>query len=220
MKKYTISQGEKELATGIEAESAIAALDSYCSAHPDDDTGFQRGGLNCDAETRGEKSASVRTDAGRMRWHRLQLRIPILGDLIRKQAIARMTMVIAALLKSDVVFARAVQIAQRTVNNRVLRSALEACEQAVLAGQDISLALEETRAFPPLVIQVFAVGQASGRLDAMLDNLAADYDTQVEITSHRLTTLLEPVMMILLAILVGFIAFATILPILEAGDVL
>ena len=66
MKKYTISLGEKELETGIEAESAIAALDCYCSAHPDDDTGFQRGGLNCDAETRGEKSASVRTDAGRI----------------------------------------------------------------------------------------------------------------------------------------------------------
>ena len=195
------------------ATVAIKALSSFL-------TGWWWALLLGAAGLGGGLGAILRTDAGRMRWHRLQLRIPILGDLIRKQAIARMTMVIAALLKSDVVFARAVQIAQRTVNNRVLRSALEACEQAVLAGQDISLALEETRAFPPLVIQVFAVGQASGRLDAMLDNLAADYDTQVEITSHRLTTLLEPVMMILLAILVGFIAFATILPILEAGDVL
>ena len=66
MKKYTISLGEKELETGIESESALAALDCYCSAHPDDDTGFQRGGLNCDADTRGEKSASVRTDGGRI----------------------------------------------------------------------------------------------------------------------------------------------------------
>ena len=168
----------------------------------------------------GGLGALLRTEAGRTRWHRLQLKIPLLGDLIRKQAIARMSMVMAALLKSDVVFVRAVQIAQRTVHNRVLRAALKACEQAVLAGQDISLALERTEAFPPLVIQVFAVGQASGRLETMLDNLAADYDTQVEITSNRLTTLLEPLMMILLAILVGFIAFATILPILEAGDVL
>ena len=66
MKKYTISFGGQELAAGIEAESAIAALDCYCAAHADDDTGFKRGGLTCDAATRGEKSASVRTDAGRI----------------------------------------------------------------------------------------------------------------------------------------------------------
>lgn len=162
----------------------------------------------------------LRAERGRMAWHRLQLQFPLVGDLIRKQAIARMAMVMATLLKSDVVFVRAAQIAQRTVKNQVLCEALVACEQAVYAGRDIAVALEKTEAFPPLVIQVFAVGQASGRLESMLDSLAADYDTQVEIASGRLTALLEPLMMILLAITVGFIAFATILPILEAGNVL
>jgi type II secretory pathway component PulF len=130
-----------------------------------------------------------------------------------------MSLVMATLLKSDVVFVRAVRISQRTVRNLVLRNALVACEQAVLAGRDISVALEKTQAFPPLVIQMFAVGQASGRLEAMLESLAVDYDTQVEITAGRMTTLLEPLMMIFLAVVVGFIAFATILPILEAGNV-
>lgn len=157
---------------------------------------------------------------GRLRWHRLQLRLPVIGDLIRKQAIARIAMVMATLLKSDVAFVRAAQIARRTVRNEVLRQALADCEDAVYAGRDISDALERTQAFPPLVIQIFAVGQASGRLEPMLDSLATDYNTQVDIASARLTSLLEPVMMILLAISVGFIAFATILPILEAGDVL
>jgi len=165
-------------------------------------------------------AAILRSEKGSMAWHRLQLRIPLLGDLVRKQAIARMSMVMATLLKSDLPFVQAVRIAQRTVHNRVLRGALEACEQAVIGGRDISIALEHTGAFPPLVIQVFAVGQASGRLEEMLEDLAGDYDTQVEISTNRLTTLLEPLMMILLAIVVGFIAFATILPILEAGDVL
>jgi len=164
--------------------------------------------------------AILRTERGRRTWHRLQLRLPLLGDLIRKQAIARMAMVMATLLRSDVVFVRAVQIARRTVSNRIFRDALVACEEAVLAGRDIAAALEQTRAFPPLVIQVFAVGQASGRLETMLENLAADYDTQVDLMAGRLATLLEPIMTILLAIVVGFIAFATILPILEAGDVL
>jgi type II secretory pathway component PulF len=164
--------------------------------------------------------AVLRTERGRMTWHRIQLKIPLIGELIRKQAIARMAMVMATLLKTGVVFERAVRIAQRTVRNRVLCQALIACEEAVHAGRDIAVALEKTRAFPPLVIQVFAVGQASGRLETMLDNLAADYDTQVDVTSSHLTALLEPVLTILLAIAVGVIAFATILPILEAGNVL
>jgi len=164
--------------------------------------------------------AVLRSDRGGMAWHRLQLKVPLLGDLVRKQAIARMSMVMATLLKSDVVFVNAIRIAQNTVRNRVLRHALVACEEAVMSGRDIGDALEDTDAFPPLVVQVFAVGQASGRLEEMLENLAEDYDTQVDITAGRLTSLLEPAMMILLAITVGFIAFAVIMPILEAGDVL
>jgi len=163
--------------------------------------------------------AVLRTERGLMLWHRMQLKIPLLGDLIRKQAISRMSMVIATLLKSGLMFVRAVQIARKTVRNKVLSGALEVCEKAVVAGQDISVALESTEAFPPLVIQIFAVGQASGQLDEMLDDLAANYDTQVDMASGRLTTLLEPITTILLAI-VGFIVFATILPILEAGNVL
>lgn len=164
-------------------------------------------------------TAILRSDKGMMAWHRLQLRLPLIGDLIRKQSIARMSLVMATLLKSDVVFIRAIRISQRTVRNRVLCNALIACEQAVTSGRDIAAALEKTAAFPPLVIQMFAVGQASGRLDSMLENLAADYDTQVDIAAGRLTTLLEPLMMIFLAVVVGFIAFATLLPILEAGNV-
>ncbi len=165
-------------------------------------------------------NALLRSETGAAHWHRLQLRIPIFGELVRKQAIARMAMVMATLLHSGVTFVRAIQIAQHTVRNRVLCDALIACERAVYAGRDISVALEKTEAFPPLVIQVFAVGQASGQLETMLDDLASDYDTQVDITAGRLTAMLEPLLMILLAIGVGFLAFATILPILEAGDVL
>jgi general secretion pathway protein F len=164
--------------------------------------------------------AALRSPKGLAAWHRLQLRLPLVGELIRKQAIARMALVMATLLKSDVVFLRAIRIAQRTVSNSVLRNALVACEHAVVAGRDISPALEKTRAFPPMVIQMLAVGQASGRLESMLERLAADYDTQVDLSSSRLATLLEPFVMILLAVMVGFIAFATILPILEASNVL
>jgi type II secretory pathway component PulF len=91
---------------------------------------------------------------------------------------------------------------------------------AVTGGRDISLALEETGAFPPLVVQIFSVGQQSGRLEEMLERLARDYDHQLTLASQRFTAVLEPLLILFLVFIVGFIAFATVLPILEAGNVL
>jgi type II secretory pathway component PulF len=124
------------------------------------------------------------------------------------------------LLRSGVVFVKAIQVAQRITTNVVLRDALQRCEQAVSAGSDIALAIERSGAFPPLVIQVFAVGQQSGRLEEMLQKLADGYDQDVAVASQRLAASLEPVLIILLALLVLLIAMATMLPILEASDVL
>lgn len=162
--------------------------------------------------------ALLRTPRGLGAWHRLQLRIPLLGEMVRKGAIVRIAVVMATLLKSGVVFVRAVQIAQRTTANTVLRSALARVESAVTGGRDIGAALAETRAFPPLVAQIFAVGQQSGRLEEMLERLAADYDRQLTTAAARLTAALEPMLILFMVAVVGFIAFATILPMLEAAD--
>jgi type II secretory pathway component PulF len=129
-------------------------------------------------------------------------------------------MVMATLLRSGVPFVQAARIARDGTTNTVLRDTLERCEQAVLAGRDLDEALSVTGVLPPMVVQVFGVGQQSGRLEDMLDRLTIDYDQQVQAATHRLTTLLEPLIIVLLAVVVGFIAFATVLPILEAGDVL
>ena len=155
---------------------------------------------------------------GRYAWHRLQLRIPIAGEIVRKQAIVRLSVVLSTLLRSGVVFVRALQIARRTTPNLVLNRALARCEEAVGAGRDISAALEETGAFPPVVVQVFSVGQQSGRLEEMLDRLAGDYDRQVTSAAQRLTALLEPALILLLVFVVGFIVLATILPMLQAAQ--
>ena len=88
------------------------------------------------------------------------------------------------------------------------------------AGRDVAAALEETEVFPPLAVRIFSVGQETGRLEEMLDQLSADYDRQVATASARLSALLEPVLIILMAAFVGFVLLATILPILEAGNVL
>jgi len=163
-------------------------------------------------------SAILRTPAGRMGWHRLLLKLPLFGDLVRKQAIVRIAVVLGTLLKSGIVFVRALQIAQRTTSNLVLRDALARCEHAITAGGDIADALEQTGAFPPMVVQIFSLGQQSGRLEEMLDRLATAYDQQVNSAAQRLAAILEPVLIILLALGVLFIVLATVLPILEAGN--
>ncbi len=160
----------------------------------------------------------IRTARGRVAFDRLMLKVPILGELIRKQAIVRICVVISTLLKSGVVFVRAVQIAQRTTSNRILRQALVECERAINAGGDIGEAIEQTGAFPPMVVQVFAVGQQSGRLEEMLDRLVLTYDQQVSTAAARLTALLEPLLIVMLAMIVLFIVLATVLPIMEAGN--
>ena len=162
--------------------------------------------------------AMVRTPGGRLAWHRALLRVPLFGELVRKQAIVRIAVVLATLLKSGIVFVRALQIAQRTTTHLVLRDALRRCELAIVAGGEIAEALEETGAFPPMVVQIFSLGQQSGRLEEMLDRLAVAYDQQVNSTAQRLAAVLEPVLIVVLALVVLFIVLATVLPILEAGN--
>jgi type II secretory pathway component PulF len=162
----------------------------------------------------------LRTPWGRLRWHRLLLRLPIFGKLAEKQELARASLIIATLMESGIVFLESVGIAARAVKNQVLRQAFERVRDQVQTGSDIGDAMDRQGVFPPTVVQVFAVGQQSGKLEEMLKRLATDYDRQVTSLSTRLATVLEPILIVLLAVVVGFILFATMLPILEAGNVL
>lgn len=158
--------------------------------------------------------------AGRLAFDRWLLSVPLVGEIIRKQSVVRLAFLLSTLLANGVSFERAMGIARAAVNNRVLRDALERCEQAVHEGRDLGSALALTRAFPETVVKVFDLGQASGRLAELLERLATSYDRQVATLTERLTTILEPVLIVCLAILVGLIAFATLLPVLEIGNAL
>ena len=129
-------------------------------------------------------------------------------------------MIITTLLQGGVIYMSALEKAARSSSNLVIRRALEQSGEEIGAGRDLGSALEKTGVFPPLVVHVFSVGQESGQLEDLLDRLAADYDRQVATQSTRLATVLEPVLIMVLAVIVGFILFATLLPILEAGNVL
>jgi general secretion pathway protein F len=161
-----------------------------------------------------------RTPRGREAWHRLLLRLPLFGEMARRQGVARIALVTATLLRSGIVLLTALEMAVKSTSNVVLAGALRRAGEAIRAGRDLAQALKQDDCFPPLVVQIFAVGQQSGKLETMLERLAHDYDRQVASLASRLATVMEPILILFLAVIVGFILFATILPILEAGHAL
>ena len=156
----------------------------------------------------------------RIQWDRFILRVPLLGELLIKQAVVRLSVTVATLTRSGVPLVEALRIARASLRNTALHDAVAGVEAAVIAGRDLGPAMDEAGVLPRPVVQVFAVGQASGRLDVMLERLASDYDQQVERATQRLLALLEPVLILLLAVFVGIVVLSVILPYLEAGDVL
>jgi type II secretory pathway component PulF len=160
------------------------------------------------------------SERGRRARDAALLRLPVVGDLVRKQAVVRLAVVLGTLLRGGLVFVRALQVAAEATPNRVVRAALVDCGAAVSAGGDIAASLEGTGAFPPLVVHLFALGQQSGKLDDLLDQLAVAYEVEVSAASNRLASLLEPAMILMLAGLVLTVVMAVMLPVLEAGDVL
>ena len=160
----------------------------------------------------------LRKEAGREWWHRTQLRLPVVGPLLRQQAVGHMAVVMGTLLESGIDFGRACLITARSSPQRVVAGALRAGHEAVVQGRDVAEAIEGTGEFPPLVVQAFSVGQRSGKMEVVLARVAVTCEAEVTRSTARLTALLEPVMICLIGVMVGAIALATILPILEASD--
>lgn len=161
-----------------------------------------------------------RTASGAKFRDRLFLSIPILGPLIVKQNAGRLCLVTATLLRSGVEFVRSLEIAESSQKNLVLKEALQKARLNINSGADISSAIGESQVFPAGLIQVFQLGQSTGDLDELLFQIAEDYEAQVNSLADRLTTILEPMLIVGLSVVVGFIMLATILPILETGNAL
>ncbi|WP_027719302.1 type II secretion system F family protein [Desulfovirgula thermocuniculi] len=149
---------------------------------------------------------------GRELWDRVILRLPIFGSLARKIIIARFARTLAALLRSGVAVMQALEVVKRTVGNQVMSRGLDRARESVREGQGLARPLEETGIFPPLVIRMVAVGEETGNLDALLDKVAAFYDQEVNITVGRLSGIIEPVLIVCLGGVVGFIVLSVLLP--------
>lgn len=164
--------------------------------------------------------AFLRTPSGRNRVDKWMLATPILGTLIQKQSLSRMSLVVSSLLRSGVELVDALEIAEKSSTNGLLKTALSEMRNDLQAGHDLREATAKHRIFSHSIAQVFSLGQQSGQLDTMLHRLGNDYDRQAGMLANRITTIVEPVLILVLSVVVGFILFATVLPILEAGNVL
>jgi general secretion pathway protein F len=160
-----------------------------------------------------------RTPKGRRRLDRFVLKVPFFGELLRKRSVSRFTRTLSTLLSSGVAAVPALEITANVVGNQVIADATEEIRTKILEGTDIATPLKATGAFPAMVGYMVAVGEQSGELEVMLDRIADAYDEEVDVVSERVLSILEPIMIIVLAIVVGFIVISIILPILQVGSI-
>jgi general secretion pathway protein F len=160
----------------------------------------------------------IKTDRGRYYWDRTKLDIPIFGPLIRKLSISRFSRTLGSLLENGVSLLSALEIVKNISDNVLIIKTVEKAAENVSKGQGLAISLGEGDVFPGLPIQMIRVGEQSGELEPMLEKVADIYEREVESGILSLTSLLEPVMILLMAVIVGFIVLSICLPIFEMNQ--
>ena len=160
------------------------------------------------------------TPKGRQQWDAFTIRTPIFGPLIRKVAVARFTRTLGTMISSGVPILDALEVVAKTAGNSVVEKAIRYTKEKISEGKTIVQPLAETKVFPPMVVQMIGVGEATGAMDQMLTKIADFYDDEVDAAVAALTSLIEPVMMVFLGGVVGGFLVAMYLPIFSiAGAV-
>ncbi|MCI0452564.1 MAG: type II secretion system F family protein [Candidatus Latescibacteria bacterium] len=153
-----------------------------------------------------------KTENGRLVIDKLLLRIPVLGTVIRKGAVARFTRTLGTLISSGVPILSGLEITARTAGNRVVENAVIATRESISQGNTIAEPLRASGVFPPMVTQMIAVGEQTGALDEMLEKIATFYDSEVDTAVDALTAIIEPVMIVVMGTVVGGMLVAMYLP--------
>jgi type IV pilus assembly protein PilC len=155
------------------------------------------------------------TTSGKTSIDRLLLRMPIIGILIRKVAVAKFTRTLGTLISSGVAILDGLEITARTAGNKIVEMAVLKTRASIAEGKTIAEPLRESGVFPPMVVQMIAVGEQTGALDAMLSKIADFYDEEVDTAVANLTALLEPMLMVFLGVVIGGVVVAMYLPIFK-----
>lgn len=161
-----------------------------------------------------------KTPKGRLSWDTFTLKAPIFGKLVQMLAIARFTKTLATLLGAGVPLLKAMDISVRVLTNAKLEIVVQEASGQIREGESIAVPLRKSGHFPPMVTHMIAVGEKSGQLEEMLESVAKAYDSQVSTRVQMLTSLLEPMMILLMGGSVGFIAFAILMPLIQMNNLL
>jgi type IV pilus assembly protein PilC len=152
---------------------------------------------------------------GKLVIDRLMLKMPVLGDVLRKSAVSRFTRTLGTLISSGVSILEGLEITAKTAGNRVIQDAIMASRASIAGGDTIAQPLQKSKVFPPMVISMIAVGEQTGGLDEMLSKIADFYDEEVDAAVSNLLSLLEPIMIVFLGVVVGGMVVAMYLPIFD-----
>jgi general secretion pathway protein F len=159
-----------------------------------------------------------RTAEGRMKWDTLCLKLPIFGRLLQMLSVARFSKTLATLLAAGVPLLKAMDIVKNVLGNALLEKVVEEATGSIREGESIAEPLRRSGQFPPIVTHMIAVGEKSGQLEQMLESVADAYDAQVDTTVQALTSLLEPLMIVVMGAAVGFIAFSIMMPLIQMNE--
>lgn len=155
------------------------------------------------------------TSNGRLQIDKLLLKVPVLGDVLRKSAVSRFTRTLGTLVSSGVSILDGLEITAKTAGNRVVQDAIMESRASIAGGDTIAQPLKKSGVFPPMVISMISVGEQTGGLDEMLSKIADFYDEEVDAAVSNLLSLLEPVMIVFLGIVVGGMVVSMYLPIFD-----
>jgi general secretion pathway protein F len=160
----------------------------------------------------------LKDDRYRLAWDRFKLGVPLIGDLLKKQSVSRFCVTLSTLLKSGIPALQALDIVKNILENRVLKNVVQEVHDRILEGADIATPLKKSGIFPPVVGYMVSIGEQSGQLEEILDRISEAYDDEIEITVQKVTSLIEPILIIFLAVAVGFVIVSVLLPILQIGQ--
>jgi general secretion pathway protein F len=161
----------------------------------------------------------VRTPAGRLWWDTLRLRIPVLGDALRKAETARFARAMGTLVANAVPLVQSIGIAGATLNNQRIAKSLEIVATGVKRGEGIAAPLKRAGQFPPLAGHLLSVGEETGRLDAMFVRMADIYDADTRTAVRRFTSLFEPLIILTMGLIVGTLILSILIAIVSINDV-
>lgn len=163
--------------------------------------------------------AVIATDRGRLKFDSILLRLPIFGPLFTKQAVSRFSITFSTLLKSGLPALESLKIVAMVVNNARLTQVINDIHGRIIEGADIATPIKRSKVFPPMIGYMIAVGEQSGQLEDILDRISESYEEEIDLTIQRMTSLIEPIIIIFLAVIVGFIIAAVLFPLLDFANV-